>query len=76
MSKYAPNHVQRLRESHKRSSVQGERVMKIGEMFDQQGGQGWIEPVKEEFGPLLQQQASDLADFLEVLQKYDSTLIP
>lgn len=50
--------------------------MKIGEMFDQQGGQGWIEPVKEEFGPLLQQQASDLADFLEVLQKYDSTLIP
>lgn len=67
--KYANEDVARLRESHERVMDRGSKALKLGELFNQKEGSDLMEPLMNQFGPLIQQQSSDLADAFEVLRK-------
>ena len=63
-----------LRESHERAAM-GMTPQKLSELVHAHGGEGWIDPLLDEVGPLLQQQLGDTADFLEIMWKQVKNLI-
>lgn len=48
----------------------GSRAYKISELAQRHGGDAWLDPLIDEFGPLVQRQLGDAADYLEILIKY------
>lgn len=59
-----------MRESHERAKAAKERASMLSELIVRHGQEDWLEPLLDEFGPWIQLQLGDLADFLEVSASY------
>ncbi|KAK5116338.1 hypothetical protein LTR85_009310 [Meristemomyces frigidus] len=59
-----------MRESHTRANRTNERAVMLSELIVRHGSDAWVEPFLDEFGPWLQLQLGDLADFLEISASY------
>lgn len=68
-SHFTTQSVDQMRESNERATDRSRRALQIGELVKRHGGENWLEPLLDELGPKLQEQAGDLADFLEILIK-------
>lgn len=66
---YTTQSVDQTRESHERATDRSRRALQISELVKRHGEDNWLEPLLDDLGPKLQEQAGDLADFLEILIK-------
>ncbi len=55
-----------MRESDARATKTKETAATISELIIRHGADAWLEPFLEQFGPWLQEQVLDLAQFLEI----------
>ncbi len=67
---FAPASLEDLRESIERTMDRGATAFKIAELMDRHGNEDWLEPLVDQLGPAIQLQVNDLANMLEVLDKY------
>lgn len=68
-NRYHPSSLESLQESMERNLQRGSMAHRFGELVDKHGPEGWLEPLIDEIGPMLQLQLGDLANMLEVLSK-------
>ncbi|KAK4550289.1 hypothetical protein LTR36_003256 [Oleoguttula mirabilis] len=59
-----------MRESYHRANRTDERAAMLSELIVRHGSDAWVGPFLEEFGPWMQLQIGDLADFLEICVSY------
>ncbi|KAF2764268.1 hypothetical protein EJ03DRAFT_378752 [Teratosphaeria nubilosa] len=59
-----------MRKAHDRSQDRKARAALLSEMVMRHGPDNWLEPLLDEFGPWLQLQLRDLAQFLEISSNY------
>ncbi|KAL9052283.1 MAG: hypothetical protein Q9162_005485 [Coniocarpon cinnabarinum] len=59
-----------MQESHERARLAHERASMLSELVLRHGKEDWLEPLLDEFGPWIQLQVSDMADFLESAAGY------
>ncbi|KAL9092412.1 MAG: hypothetical protein Q9159_000920 [Coniocarpon cinnabarinum] len=59
-----------MQESHERTHLAHERASMLSELVLRHGKEDWLEPLLDEFGPWIQLQVSDMADFLESAASY------
>lgn len=62
-----PEDVEGVRQAYARSIDQVMKAQAWSELVEKHGPKGWIEPLFDEPGPLIQLQLSDAADYLEIL---------
>ena len=72
---YYPTSIDSLRLSMNRAQSSRDNAHKISELMHQKGG-NWLEPLLEEFGPMLQMQLSDTIEFMEVLYNFYHWVAP
>jgi len=59
-----------MRDSHHRAHETTNRAAMLSELIVRHGHDAWLEPFLDEFGPWVQLQIGDIADFLEVSANY------
>jgi hypothetical protein len=69
-NRYYPSSVSSIRESMTRSLDKEKKAQAWSELIDRHGSDGWMEPLLDELGPMIQLQLGDLVDFLEVLSNF------
>jgi hypothetical protein len=69
-NKYYPTSVESVRHSMKRGIDREAHAQAWGELVEQHGHKGWIEPLLDELGPYIQLQLGDLTDLLEILTNF------
>ncbi|KAI9717850.1 MAG: hypothetical protein M1828_007089 [Chrysothrix sp. TS-e1954] len=67
LNKMRPQSIKLLRDSHERAMDGGSRAHKISELARRHGNNAWLDPLIDEFGPLVQRQLGDATDYLEIL---------
>ena len=71
LSNYDGKHTRKwARDSHDRSNRTKERASMLSELVIRHGNDAWVKPFLDEFGPWIQLQLGDLADFLELSENY------
>jgi len=68
-NKYTKDHLGSMRDSQERVDSGG-RPYKLGELVARHGEEDWIDPIMDEFGPVVQQMVSDTADIVEILVNF------
>lgn len=66
--------VRDLRDGVERMKTTGKNAYRLGEVIEKNGPEKWLVPLAEDLGPWAQLQLSDLANFLEILEKYKKPL--
>lgn len=61
-----PEDVEGVRQGYARSIDQVMKAQAWSELVEKHGPKGWIEPLFDELGPVIQLQLSDAADYLEI----------
>lgn len=69
-NRFIPQSVRAIREGHERAMDRSAQVLKLSELIERHGNDGWLDPLLENLGPLMQQQLGDLADYLEILYNF------
>ena len=65
-----PERREALQESHARVSDEDATPNTFGEMISRHGSSGWLDPMLEYVGPVIQPQIKDLADWMEVFMNF------
>jgi hypothetical protein len=69
-NRHYPSSVSSIRESMARSLDTEKKAQAWSELIDRHGSNGWMEPLLDELGPMIQLQLGDLVDFLEMLRNF------
>ena len=65
-----PDSVEAVRQAYARAADQALKAQAWGESVEKHGHGGWIKPLLDKLGPVIQLQLADAADYLEVLVNF------
>ena len=69
-NRFYPDTVEAVRQAYARAADQALKAQAWGELVEKHGHEGWIEPLLDELGPVIQLQLADAADYLEILANF------